>query len=87
MANNSVLNVDGTITANLVFTGVTTNYYSVNFSEKAFVKYVTADGTTVEAAESDYQVNLAHGVADVILAHPMASKAEKDYAAQIKAAV
>ena len=87
LANNNVLNIDGTITANLVFTGVTTNYYSANFSEKAFVKYVTADGTTVEAVESDYQVNSVLGVADAILAHPMASKAEKDYATQIKAAV
>lgn len=86
-ANNNVLNIDGTITANLVFTGVTTNYYSANFSEKAFVKYVTVDGTTVEAVESDYQVNSVLGVADAILAHPMASKAEKDYATQIKAAV
>ena len=87
LANNNVLNNDGTITANLVFTGVTTNYYSANFSEKAFVKYVTADGTTVEAVESDYQVNSVLSVADAILAHPMASKAEKDYATQIKAAV
>ena len=87
LANNNVLNIDGTITANLVFTGVTTNYYSANFSEKAFIKYVTADGTTVEAVESDYRVNSVLGVADVILAHPMASKAEKDYATQIKAAV
>ena len=86
-ANNNVLNIDGTITANLVFTGVTTNYYSANFSEKAFVKYKTADGTTVEAAESDYQVNSVLGVADAILAHPMASEAEKYYATQIKAAV
>ena len=87
LANNNVLNIDGTITANLVFTGVTTNYYSANFSEKAFVKYITADGTTVEAVESDYRVNSVLGVADAILAHPMASKAEKDYATQIKAAV
>ena len=87
LANNNVLNIDGTITANLVFTGVTTDYYSANFSEKAFVKYVTADGTTVEAVESDYQVNSVLGVADAILAHPMASKAEKDYATLIKAAV
>ena len=84
LANNNVLNLDGTITANLVFTGVATNYYSANFSEKAFVKYVTADGTTVEAVESDYQVNSVLGVADAILAHPMASKAEIDYATQIK---
>lgn len=87
LANNNVLNIDGTITANLVFTGVTTDYYSANFSEKAFVKYATADGTTVEAVESDYQVNSVLGVADAILAHPMASKAEKDYATLIKAAV
>lgn len=87
LANNNVLNIDGTITANLVFTGVTTNYYSSNFSEKAFVKYVTTDGTTVEAVESDYQVNSVLGVADAILAHPMASKAEINYATQIKAAV
>lgn len=87
LANNNVLNIDGTITANLVFTGVTTNYYSSNFSEKAFVKYVTTDGTTVEAVESDYQVNSVLGVADAILAHPMASKAEIDFATQIKAAV
>ena len=87
LANNNVLNIDGTITADLVSTGVTTNYYSANFSEKAFVKYVTADGTTVEAAESDYQVNSALGGTDVILAHPMASKVGKDYATQIKAAV
>ena len=87
LANNNVLNIDGTITANLVFTGVTTDYYSANFSEKAFVKYVTADGTTVEAVESDYQVNSVLGVANAILAHPMASKAEKDYAMLIKAAV
>ena len=41
----------------------------------------------VEAVESDYQVRLVLDVADAILAHPMASKAEKDYATQIKAAV
>ena len=87
LANNNVLNIDGTITADLIFTGAATNYYSANFSEKAFVKYVTADGTTVEVAESDYQVNSALGGTDVILAHPMASKVGKDYATQIKAAV
>ena len=41
----------------------------------------------VEAVESDYQVRLVLDVADAILAHPMESKAEKDYATQIKAAV
>ena len=78
LENNNGLNIGGTITANLVFTGVATNYYSANFSEKTFVKYVTTDGTTVEAAESDYQENSALGGTGVILAHPMASKAGKD---------
>ena len=84
LAYNNVLNADGTITANLVFNKVTTNYYSANFSEKAFVKYVTADGTTVEAVEGTYHSRSVNEVADAILAHPMASKAEKEYATKIK---
>ena len=55
-----------------------------NFSKKE-KQWVYAP--PVEAAESDYQVNSALDVADVILAHPMASKTEKDYTTQIKAAV
>ena len=84
LAYNNVLNADGTITANLVFNKVTTNYYSANFSEKAFVKYVTADGTTVEAVEGTYHSRSVNEVADAILVHPMASKAEKEYATKIK---
>ena len=87
LANNNVLNNDGTITANLVFTGVTTDYYRADFSEKAFVKYVTADGTTVEAVEGSYQVRSVLDVADTILKHQMASQAEKEYAQKIKAAI
>ena len=85
-ANNNVLNNDGTVTANLVFTGVTTNYYSATFSEKAFVKYVTADGTTVEAVEDDYWQRSVKEVANLILKHSMASQTEKDYATKILAA-
>ena len=85
-ANNNVLNNDGTVTANLVFTGVTTNYYSATFSEKAFVKYVTADGTTVEAVEDDYRQRSVKEVANLILKHSMASQTEKDYATKILAA-
>ena len=78
LANNNVLNNDGTITSNLVIINVPKSYYAVDFAEKAFVKYMTADGTTVEAAESDYQEISALGGTGVILAHPMASKAGKD---------
>ena len=85
-ADNNVLNNDGTVTANLVFTGVTTNYYDAVFSEKAFVKYVTADGTTVEAVEGEYRQRSVKEVANLILKHSMASQSEKDYATKILAA-
>ena len=87
VATNNVLNNDGTITSNLVIINVPKSYYAVDFAEKAFVKYMTADGTTVEAVENTYQTRSVSEVADAILAHPMASKAEKDYATKIKSAV
>lgn len=87
VAYNNAMNNDGTVTANLVFNNVKTNLYKANFTEKAFVKYVTADGTTVEAVESDYQTRSVGEVADVILKHPMASNSEKEYALKIKSAI
>ena len=87
VAYNNALNNDGTITSNLVFNGVTKNYYTANFTEKAFVKYMTVDGTTVEAVEDAYHSRSVSEVADAILAHPMASEAEKDYATSIKSAI
>ena len=87
VAYNNALNNDGTITSNLVFNGVAKNYYTANFTEKAFVKYMTVDGTTVEAIEDAYHSRSVSEVADAILAHPMASKAEKDYATSIKSAI
>ncbi len=85
-ANNNALNIDGTVTAFIVFTGVTPDYYSSEFNEKAFVKYVTVDGTTVEVVESNYQTRSVDGVAQMILSHSMASQSEKDYATKILAA-
>lgn len=87
VATNNVLNNDDTITSNLVIINVPKSYYAVDFAEKAFVKYMTADGTTVEAVENAYQTRSVSEVADAILAHPMASQAEKDYAKKIKSAV
>lgn len=86
-AYNNVLNDDGTITSNLVFNNVKARLYTANFIEKAFVKYVTIDGTTVEAVEGAYHSSSVSEAADAILAHPMASKAEKDYATSIKSAI
>ena len=87
VAYNNAMNNDGTVTANLVFNNVKTNLYKANFTEKAFVKYVTADGTTVEAVESDYQTRSVGEAADAILKHPMASNSEKEYALKIKSAI
>ena len=86
-AYNNVLNEDGTITSNLVFNEVKARLYTANFTEKAFVKYVTVDGTTVEAVENAYHSASVIQAADAILKHPMASKAEKEYANSIKAAI
>ena len=86
-AYNNALNEDGTITSNLVFNNVKARLYTANFIEKAFVKYVTIDGTTVEAVEGAYHSSSVSEAADAIIAHPMASKAEKDYAKSIKSAI
>ena len=86
VAYNNVLNSDGSITSNLVFPNVKKNLYSATFTEKAFVKYQTADGTTVEAAEGAYQTRSVNEVADMIISHPMASQTEKEYATKIKSA-
>ena len=87
VAYNNAMNSDGTVTANLVFNKVKTSLYTADFTEKAFVKYMTADGTTVEAVEGSYHTRSVSEVADEILAHPMAYAAEKEYATKIKSAI
>lgn len=79
-------------TGNKVFTSMTFNkaavrFYEKKFSTKAFAKYTTADGTTVEAVEADYDAFTPAEIADAVLAHPMATQSDKDYAAAIKASV
>ena len=81
------MNNDGTVTSNLVLIDVPKNCYKLDFAEKAFVKYVTVDGTAVEAIESQYQSRSVSAVADAILRHPMASQHEKQYANEIKSAI
>ena len=87
VAYNNTLNSDGTITSNLVFNKVETSLYTSIFTEKAFVKYATADGTTVEAVEGTYQSRSVSEVADAIIKHPMANKTEKEYAQKIKSTI
>lgn len=86
-SNNNVVQTGNTVYAAQTFSKVDPEYYGKKFSTKAFVKYTTADGTTVEAVEADYDAFTPAEIADAVLAHPMATQADKDYAAAIKAAV
>lgn len=84
---NNVVQTGGTVYTALTFNKVAPKHYEKKFSTKAFAKYTTADGTTVEAVEADYDALTPAEIADAALAHPMATQADKDYAAAIKAAV
>ena len=86
-SGNNVVQTENTVFTSLTFNKVPVKFYEKKFSTKAFVKYATADGTTVEAVEADYDAFTPAEIADAVLAHPMATQADKDYAAAIKAAV
>lgn len=87
LSSNNVVQTGGDVFTSLTFNKVAPKYYEKKFSTKAFVKYTTADGTTVEAVEADYDAFTPAEIADAILAHPMATQTDKDYAAAIKAAI
>ena len=79
------------MTGNNVYTAQTFNkiapkYYNKRFSTKAFVKYVTFDGTTVEAVDLDYRSFSPVEIADAIISNPMANDKDKAYATAIKEA-
>lgn len=85
--SNNVVQTGGDVFTSLTFSKASVKLYEKKFSTKAFVKYTTVDGTTVEAVEADYDAFTPAEIADAVLAHPMATQADKDYAAAIKAAV
>lgn len=64
----------GDVFTSLTFNKVPSHLYAKKFSTKAFVKYVTIDGTTVEAVEADYNAFTVAEIADAMLAHPMANQ-------------
>ena len=86
-AGSNVVQTGGTVYTAITFNKITPKYYEKKFSTKAFAKYTTADGTTVEAVEADYDAFTPAEIADAVLAHPMATQSDKDYAAAIKASV
>ena len=87
LSYNNIVQMENKIFSSQAFNKVPVRLYEKKFSTKAFVKYTTADGTTVEAVEADYDAFTSAEIADAVLAHPMATQADKDYAAAIKAAV
>lgn len=87
LSGNNIVQTGDAVFTSLTFNKVATKYYEKKFSTKAFVKYTTADGTAVEAVEAGYDAFTPAEIADAVLAHPMATQADKDYAAAIKAAV
>ena len=87
LSGNNIVQTGNTVFSSLTFNKVAARFYGKKFSTKAFVKYTTVDGTTVEAVEADYDAFTPAEIADAVLAHPMATQADKDYAAAIKAAV
>ena len=87
LSGNNIVQTGNTIFSSLTLNKAAARLYGKKFSTKAFVKYTTVDGTTVEAVEADYDAFTPAEIADAVLAHPMATQADKDYAAAIKAAV
>ena len=85
--NAGSLRTDGYADLNLVLNSMPTKYYEMPYLAKGFLKYTTADGTSVEVVEAEYHAGMMTDIADSMLAHPMATQADKDYAAAIKAAV
>ena len=83
VASNNVLNNDGTVTSNIVFSKVAKDRYKLGYQVMAYVKYKTSDGTEVEAKENAYQQRSVLDVAQAIQKHQMASATEKAYAQEI----
>lgn len=83
VASNNVLNNDGTVTSNIVFSKVAKDRYKLVYQVMAYVKYKTSDGTEVEAKENAYQERSVLDVAQAIQNHQMASATEKAYSQAI----
>lgn len=79
---SKVVNPDGTITANLVITGIPSQYYALVLTAKMKIVY-TLDGMQYTLAETVTRERSVNTVAQSILASSKATQAEKDYAASI----
>lgn len=86
LSKNNIVLTGGDVFASQTFNKVPPRFYGKKFSTKAFVKYMTIDGTTVESNEEDYYSFTPVEIADAVLANPMATDADKTYATAIKEA-
>jgi len=82
-ATNRVLFSNGAAMANLVVKTLKAEYYTTTFHVTEHLKYQTADGTTVEVAETTPHQHSAKTVAEAISENPGASSGEKTYAQEI----
>ena len=87
-AKNYWLAGGGSARSNIVLTGIKrsgsgTSSFSSTFSLLGRVSYVTADGTSVEAAEPERRSATVNDVASAIVAGGMGSSADKAYASAI----
>lgn len=80
------LRTDGYADSNLVLDSMPTKYYKTPYLVKYFLKYITADGTTVDVVEEEYHETTMVNIADAALVNPMATDADKAYATAIKEA-
>ena len=79
---SKVENPDGTITANLVITGIPSQSYALVLTAKMKIVY-TLDGMQYTLAETVTRERSVNTVAQSILASSKATQAEKDYAESI----
>ena len=84
--NAASLRTDGYADSNLVLNSMPVKYYKTPYIVKYFMKYTTVDGTTLEIVEDEYHEATMVGIADSVLANPMATDADKTYAMAIKEA-
>ena len=80
---NKIVNQDGTITANLVITGVPDTYYSLALTAKMKIEYVLKNGTVCTLEENVVRERSVNTVAEKILESQEATQDEKKYAENI----
>lgn len=81
------INSNGSYKANIVFTGITSDRYSVEYAAQMWITYITADGTTVKVTETQTDSNSVSYVCGKISEESSsATQTEKDFVTALKKA-